>query len=213
MHKLCPECTHCISVYIPQAETWLKIGETSMSNFWKFSPEIQEAKNNIKEYLQYEKDRLDSLRSTERAFGYPRVWAGKVTRKIWTRPDNTNETQWVLFPFLGSLTTRAANAVALEAARISIIENMVYNYGGSGLSIRTFLTTIALWEARSCARSMYRACVSRPPHGEITDETRWHMSAFARKSIVRHNSYADARSLLLTIAASPAALRDDTYWM
>ena len=158
--------------------------------------------------MQYEKDRLDSLRSPESA-----VWAGKVTRKIWTRPDNTNETQWVLFPFLGSLTTRAANAVALEAARISIIENMVYNYGGSGLSIRTFLTTIALWEARSCARRMYRACVSRPPHGEITDDTRWHMSAFSKKSIFKHNNYADARSLLMTIAASPAALRDDTYWM
>ena len=198
MHKLCSECTHSITDCIPQAETWLRIGETSKCIFQKFHPEIHEARKDIMEFKQYEKERLDILRGTGIL-----EWAGKVTRKTWTRPDNMNETQWVLFPFLGSLTTRAANAGALEAARISIIENMVFNHGRSGLSIKIFLTTIALWEARSCARTTYRACVSRPPHGETTDDTSWHMTAFSKRSVFKHRNYADARSILMTIAASP----------
>ena len=124
---------HYISCFVPQAETWLCIGETSKYNSLKFSFETHEAKKNIKEFVKYKKEKLGSFRNTEST-----KWAGKVTKKTWTRPDDMIETQWVLFPLLGSLTARAANVVALEAARISVIEDMVYNYGDSGLSIREF---------------------------------------------------------------------------
>ena len=129
----------------PQAaETWLRIGETSKSIFKKLHTEILEARKDILEFSQYEEERLVILKGTGIL-----NWPGEITLKTWTKPDHSKETQWVYFPVLGSLTTRAANAVALEAARISIIENMIHNYGKSGMSLKVFLTTLALWEARS----------------------------------------------------------------
>ena len=85
--------------------------------------------------------------------------------------------------------------------------------GSKVMSLKVFLTTLALWEARSYARATYRACVSREPHGDVTDDTSWHMTALSRRNIFKHKDYAGVRSLLASIAANPAALRDGTSYI
>ena len=209
MHKLCSECLNKIINVIPEsAETWLKMGETSKNILKRIYPEIDEARKDIIEFKQYAEERWKILGS--RNLG---LWSDNLVQKIWMNEDSIPTTQWVLFPVLGSLTERAAKAVALEAARISIIENIIHNFKEGGMNLKTFLATWALWEATKSAKASYEACVSRAPHGEITDDTSWHMTAMSRREIFKHKDYTTVRNLVATLATDPAALRDGTSWI